>query len=67
MKQNFRGLRKVVMVDVLEGNGKDIPYREVHYIYDLDQHGGSFGGLVGRIDSLDNDMANQAQSNENHA
>ena len=41
------------MVNVLEGNGKDIPFREVHYIFDLDQHGGSFGGLVGKIDPID--------------
>jgi len=53
MTEHFRGLRKVVMVNVLEGNGKDIPFREVHYIFDLDQHGGSFGGLVGKIDPID--------------
>lgn len=58
MKENFRGLRKVVMVTVLEGNGKDIPYREVHYVFDLDQHGGSHGGMVGKIDIL-NDIASE--------
>lgn len=50
MIENFKGLRKVVMVDVLEGNGKDVPFRTVHYVFDLDQHGGSHGGLVGVID-----------------
>lgn len=49
--ENFRGLRKVVMVDVREGGGtKSEPARIVHYIYDLEQHGGSHGGLVGTID-----------------
>ncbi len=52
MNENFRGLRNVVMVDVLEGDGKSIPFRIVHYIFDLEEHGGSFGGLVGRIDPI---------------
>lgn len=30
---NFRGLEKVFMVTVLEGNGKDVIYREVHYFF----------------------------------
>lgn len=51
MPDKFRGLRKVVMVTVVEGNGVDIPMREVHYIYDLEQHGGSHGGMVGKIDT----------------
>lgn len=50
------------MVNVLEGNGKDDPYREVHYIYDLDQHGGTHGGLVGKIDPYkDGLMANSSK------
>jgi hypothetical protein len=53
MKPNFRGLKKVIMVISLEGNGKDIPFRNVYYIYDLDEHGGTHGGLVGKIDALD--------------
>lgn len=52
-KDKFRGLKKVVMVNVLEGNGQDIPFREVHYIFDLEQHGGTFGGFVGKIDPMD--------------
>lgn len=63
MKPNFRGLRKVVMVDVLEGNGTTIPYRTVHYIFDLDQHGGSHGGLVGKIDVYEQGLQSQ-QSKE---
>lgn len=60
-KEKFRGLRKVVMVSVLEGNGGDIPYREVHYVYDLEQHGGSHGGLVGVIDPYEkNQMEKEA-------
>jgi len=49
------------MVNVLEGNGKDIPYREVHYIFDLDQHGGSYGGFVGKIDPLDEPQASTVE------
>lgn len=45
----------MVSVDVLEGNGTDIPFREVHYIFDLDQHGGSHGGLIGRIDPFESE------------
>jgi len=52
-RENFRGIRKVYMVSVLEGNGEDTPFREVHYVFDLDQHGGSHGGLVGKIDVID--------------
>jgi hypothetical protein len=64
MNENFRGLRKVVMIDTCEGNGKDIPFRIVHWIFDLDQHGGSFGGLVGKIDSYQNgEIANEAKVN----
>lgn len=54
MNQNFRGIRKVVMIDVKEGDGTSGNYaRVVHYIFDLDQHGGSYGGLVGKIDPAD--------------
>lgn len=49
-KEHFRGLRKVVMVSVLEGDGETEPSHEVHYVYDLEQHGGTHGGLVGVID-----------------
>lgn len=63
-EQNFRGVRKVIMVDVVEGNGVDIPYRQVHYIFDLDQHGGSFGGFVGKIDPCPNNMEANAKIND---
>ena len=61
-KENFRGIRKVVMVNVIEGNGVDIPIREVHYIFDLDQHGGSYGGFVGKIDNYQNMASNSNKS-----
>jgi hypothetical protein len=64
MNPNFRGVKKVIMVNVIEGNGKTTPFREVHYIFDLDQHGGTHGGLVGKIDAHENNtLAYQAQSN----
>jgi len=50
--EKFRGLRKVYMVSVLEGDGEEFPFREVYYVFDLDQHSGSHGGLVGKIDTL---------------
>lgn len=53
MKENFRGIKNVVMINVLEGNGKDTPFREVHYIFDMEQHGGCYGGFVGKIDIND--------------
>lgn len=62
MKENFRGIKKVVMVNVLEGDGNIIPYREVHYIFDLDQHGGNYGGFVGKIDPADQSQASAAKS-----
>lgn len=34
--QNFRDIKKVLMITVLEGNGKDIAYNEIKYIYDLE-------------------------------
>jgi len=40
----LRGSRQVTMVTVLEGNGKDIPLEETHYIIDND--GRVFGRLV---------------------
>lgn len=41
------------MVDVREGEGTPIdPARIVHYFFDLEQHGGSHGGLIGRIDPI---------------
>ncbi len=48
--ENFRGVKKCIMVKVLEGNGKDVPYREVYYIYDLENHAGTHGGYLGKID-----------------
>jgi len=33
---HMRGFKKVYMVTILEGNGKDEPYREVKYFYDDD-------------------------------
>lgn len=61
-KENFRGLRKVVMVSVLEGNGTTIPFREVHYVYDLEQHGGSHGGMVGKIDTIERLASSEVKS-----
>ena len=58
MKEKFRGIKKVIMINVIEGNGKDIPYREVHYFYDLEEHAGTHGGFIGKIDCL-NEIANQ--------
>jgi hypothetical protein len=62
MNPNFRGIKKVVMVNVLEGEGTpEAPFREVHYIFDLEQHGGTHGGLVGKIDPHeDGHLAQQA-------
>lgn len=65
MNPNFRGLREVVMVDVLEGNGDNIPYRIVHYIFDFDQHGGSFGDMVGKIDPMDSQKKQQVSNKYN--
>ncbi len=42
---NFRGFKKVYMVTVLEGDGKENPYREVSYIYDDDND-----RMIGKID-----------------
>lgn len=44
------------MISVLEGSGtsEDV-FCEVNYIFDLEQHGGSHGGLVGVIDPRKDD------------
>lgn len=52
--ENFRGLRKVIMIDTLEGKGTpESMSRIVHWFFDLEQHGGSHGGLIGKIDPAD--------------
>jgi hypothetical protein len=61
---HFRGVKKVYMVMVLEGNGADTnPWREVKYFYDLEQHGGTHGGLIGKIDPVEH-PENQAASSK---
>lgn len=61
--ERFKGLRKVVMVDVVEGSGtSEDMSRLVHYIFDLDQHGGSYGGLVGKIDPAEHPELQAAQT-----
>ena len=60
MKENFRGIKNVVMVNVLEGDGKEEPFREVHYIFDMEQHGGCYGGFVGKID-INNNTSKEAE------
>lgn len=43
--QNFRELKRVTMVDVVEGSGTDEdPKRIVHYVYDEDTY-------IGKIDN----------------
>lgn len=61
MSQNFRGLKNTVAVIVLEGNGKDIPFREVYYVYDLERHGGTHGGFIGKIDPYREDSEQQSK------
>jgi len=54
MRNNFRGIKKVIMIMVLEGNGTpENPYREVKYFYDLEEHAGTHGGFIGSIDPQD--------------
>ena len=48
------------MVNVLEGDGKEEPFREVHYIFDMEQHGGCYGGFVGKID-INNNTSKEAE------
>ena len=53
------------MVNTLEGNGTpENPSRVVHWIFDLDQHGGAFGGLVGKIDNYQNQANSDKQSGQ---
>lgn len=66
--KNFRGIRKVLMVDTYEGAGTvEDRGRIVHWIFDLDQHGGSFEGLVGKIDPAEHpeNQASQKYPDEN--
>jgi len=46
------------MVICLEGTGKEGDYyREVKYFFDLDEHGGTHGGMIGKIDPADDARA----------
>ena len=55
------------MVDVVEGHGTpENLSRIVHYIFDLEQHGGSYGGFVGKIDPADHAENNAALANKDH-
>ncbi len=65
---HFRGMKKVIMINVLEGNGSEgKPWREVHYFFDLEEHGGTHGGMIGKIDPYnDTNLAGQAEKEINH-
>ncbi len=65
---HFRGMKKVIMINVLEGNGAEgNPWREVHYFFDLEEHGGTHGGMIGKIDPHDDiNRAGQAEKKINH-
>ncbi len=65
---NFLGIRKVYMISVHEGTGvENDPHREVKYFFDLEQHGGSQGGMIGKIDPTDEvNRQNQAMQIKNN-
>lgn len=49
---NFVGVRNVIIVDVVEGEGTpEDRSRVVSYIYDLAKLTNSQGGLIGKLDS----------------
>jgi len=51
--KNFRGIKKVYMVTILEGQGtEESVYREVHYIYDDDED-----KMIGKIDPASNQQS----------
>lgn len=63
--EHFKGIRKVYMVEVVEGRGTpESVSRIVRYFFDLEQHGGSHGGLIGKLDPLE-DTRSTADSNNN--
>ncbi len=60
--EHFRGLKNVVMILVVEGNGTpENCSREVRYFYDLEKHGGTHGGFIGKIDPMDRPWEQGAQ------
>jgi len=46
-RNNFRDVKPATVITVLEGNGKDIAFREVYYVYDHNTE-----QLLGKIDPL---------------
>lgn len=48
----FKGAKMVLMISVLEGNGENVPYRDVHYFYDPNKMylAGTHGACIGSID-----------------
>lgn len=53
--ENFKGMKMVLMATVVEGDGVNIPRREVHYVYDPNNMylAGTHGACVGRIDNYE--------------
>ena len=47
---HMRGFKKVYMVTILEGNGKDEPYREVKYFYNDEND-----NFIGKLDPASQD------------
>lgn len=39
-RQNYRGVKPVEIVSVLEGNGKDIPFKVVEYVIGYEETAG---------------------------
>lgn len=66
MKERFRGAKMVLMVTVVEGDGRDIPLREVHYIYDPNNMylSGTHGACIGRIDHYEQQTNQEAKKPE---
>ena len=48
--QHYRGIRELIAVGVLEGNGKDIPYEVVEYLCETAADGGLT--TIGKVQPL---------------